>query len=56
VLSDAAKDMHRHLDGMDQEILANIEEAKEEVRVWLRRWCKKKIGRRPMVLPVVIEV
>ncbi|MDT8375952.1 MAG: ribonuclease J [Mariprofundaceae bacterium] len=56
ILSDAAKDMHRHLDGMDQEILANIEEAKEEIRVWLRRWCKKRIGRRPMVLPVVIEV
>jgi len=41
---------------MDQEMLADIEEAKEEVRVWLRRWCKKRIGRRPMVLPVVIEV
>jgi len=56
ILADAAKDLHRHLDGMDQEILANIEEAKEEVRVWLRRWCKKRMGRRPMVLPVVIEV
>ncbi len=56
VLSAAAKDMHHHLDGMDQEILANVEEAKEEIRVWLRRWCKKRIGRRPMVLPVVIEV
>lgn len=56
ILSDAAKDLHRHLDGWDQEMLADIEEAKEEVRLWLRRWCKKRIGRRPMVLPVVIEV
>lgn len=56
VLSDAAEDMHRHLEGMSQEMLADIEETKEEVRVWLRRWCKKRMGRRPMVLPVVLEV
>lgn len=56
ILSDAAKDLHRHLDSMDQEMLADIEETKEEVRLWLRRWCKKRIGRRPMVLPMVIEV
>jgi ribonuclease J len=56
VLADAAKDMHRHLEGMSQEMLADIEETKEEVRVWLRRWCKKRMGRRPMVLPVVLEV
>ncbi len=56
VLSDAARDMHVYLEGMDQELLANIEEAKEEIRLWLRRWCKKRMGRRPMVLPVVLEV
>jgi len=56
VLSEAAKDLHRHLDSMDQEMLADIDEAKEEVRVWLRRWCKKRMGRRPMVLPVLLEV
>ena len=56
VLADAAEDLHRHLDGLSQEMLADIEETKEEVRVWLRRWCKKRMGRRPMVLPVVLEV
>ncbi len=56
VLSDAAKDLHIYLNSMSQEMLADIEEAKEEIRLWLRRWCKKRIGRRPMVLPVVIEV
>ena len=56
VLADAAEDLHRHLDGMSQEMIADIEETKEEIRVWLRRWCKKRMGRRPMVLPVVIEV
>lgn len=56
VLADAARDMRHHLEGMSQEMLADIEETKEEVRVWLRRWCKKRMGRRPMVLPVVIEV
>jgi len=56
VLADAAQEMRGFLEAMDQEMLADIEEAKEEIRLWLRRWCKKRIGRRPMVLPVVIEV
>jgi len=56
VLENAAKDMHRYLDGLNQEILADIDGTREEVRVWLRRWCKKHLGRRPMVLPVVVEI
>lgn len=55
-LAEAAEDMQRYLEGISQEMLADIEEAKEEIRLWLRRWCKKKLGRRPMVLPVVLEV
>jgi len=56
VLEDAATDMHRHLNGLDQEMLADLDETREEIRLWLRRWCKKRLGRRPMVLPVVIEL
>jgi len=56
ILAEAGEDMYRYLGAMSQEMLADIEEAREEIRVWLRRWCKKRIGRRPMVLPVVIEV
>ncbi len=56
VLESAAADLHAHLEGLGQELLSDTDAAKEEVRVFLRRWCKRKIGRRPMVLPVVIEV
>ncbi|MDQ6973724.1 MAG: ribonuclease J, partial [Mariprofundaceae bacterium] len=56
VLEKAADDMHRHLNKLDQEMLADLDETREEVRVWLRRWCKRHLGRRPMVLPVVIEI
>ncbi len=55
-LAEASADMSVFLESMDQETMADIEEAKEEIRIWLRRWCKKRIGRRPMVLPVVLEV
>ena len=56
VLQDASQDMHHYLNAMDQEILADIDETREEIRLWLRRWCKKRLGRRPMVLPVVVEI
>ena len=56
VLEDAAADMHRYLNSLDQEMLADLDETREEIRLWLRRWCKKRLGRRPMVLPVVIEL
>jgi len=56
VLEDAAADMHHYLNSLDQEMLADLDETREEIRLWLRRWCKKRLGRRPMVLPVVIEI
>jgi len=56
VLAEAAADLQAYLEGMDREALSDIDAAKEEVRIWLRRWCKRRIGRRPMVLPVVLEV
>ncbi|MDX8395008.1 MAG: ribonuclease J [Mariprofundaceae bacterium] len=56
VLADAGHELHGHLKTLNQEILSDIDETKEEIRLWLRRWCKRRIGRRPMVLPVVIEV
>ncbi len=56
VLEAAARDLRAHLEQLGQELLSDLDAAKEEVRLFLRRWCKKRIGRRPMVLPVVIEV
>jgi len=56
VLGRAAEALRRHLDNMGQELLADDDAAKEEVRVWLRRWFKRQHGRRPMVLPTVFEI
>lgn len=56
VLADAADDLRDFLAEWDQESLADIDKTKEEIRLWLRRWCKKRLGRRPMVLPTVLEV
>ena len=56
VLQRAGSALQQFLERMDQELLADTELTKEEVRLFLRRWCKKHIGRRPMVLPVVLAI
>ena len=56
VLANAAVALQQFLSQMDQELLADIDLTKEEVRLFVRRWCKKHIGRRPMVLPVVLAI
>jgi len=55
-LAEAAQALEAHLEGLDREQLLDPEAAREEVRLFVRRWCRKRIGRKPMVLPVVIEV
>jgi len=56
VLDEINHGLRDYLESMDQEFLANVEEVKEEVRLWVRRWCKRNLGARPMVLPAVIEI
>ncbi len=56
VLAEAADVLQSFLEQMDKELLADLDSTKEEVRLFLRRWCRKKIGRRPMVLPVVLAI
>jgi len=56
VLGRAAMELRQYLEKAGQELLADDDAAKEEVRVWLRRWFKRQHGRRPMVLPVVFEI
>jgi len=56
VLARAAAALQQFLEGMDLELLADLDVTREEVRLFLRRWCRKHIGRRPMVLPVVVAV
>ncbi len=56
VLAKAAAALQSCLGGMDKELLADTDACKEEIRLFLRRWCRKHIGRRPMVLPVVLSI
>ncbi len=56
VLARAAAALQQFLENMDRELLADIDATGEEVRLFLRRWCRKHIGRRPMVVPVVLAV
>ena len=56
VLAEASEDLQQYLENISSEVLSDIDVAKEEIRVFLRRWCKRKIGRRPMVLPTVVEI
>jgi len=56
VLARAAAALQQFLENMDRELLADIDATGEEVRLFLRRWCRKNIGRRPMVVPVVLAV
>ncbi len=56
VLGRAANELRQHLEKTGQELLADDDLTKEEVRIWLQRWFKRQHGRRPMVLPVVFEI
>jgi len=55
-LDEAAEGLMAHLEQSGQEFLSDVDAAKEEIRIWTRRWCKRNLGRHPMVVPVVIEV
>ncbi len=55
VLEELATEMERHLHALPAEVLSDEEAAHEEVRLFLRRWFKQRHGRRPMLLPVVLE-
>ncbi len=53
---EAAASLRVHLESLSQETLADMDTAREEVRLWVRRWCKRKLGRRPMVVTTILEV
>lgn len=55
VLEHAKKVVLETLNGMNRETRADPAELKEEVRKALRRFFRKKLERRPVVLPYIIE-
>ncbi len=52
----AASGLRAYLETLTQETLADMDSAREEVRLWVRRWCKRELGRRPMVVTTILEV
>jgi ribonuclease J len=56
-ITDGARDIvSKSLDGLSQEERADYGMVKERVRVELKRYIQKTTGRRPMVMPVVMEI
>ena len=56
-ITDGARDVViRSLDGLSQEERADYGMVKEKVRVELKRYIQKTTGRRPLVMPVVMEI
>ncbi len=56
LLNEVQEGLFQHLQALDQELLSDAEAIHEVVRLWLRRWFKRQFGRRPMILPSIIEV
>jgi ribonuclease J len=56
-ITDGARDvMLRSLDGLSAEEKADYGMVKEKIRVELKRYIQKTTGRRPMIMPVVMEI
>jgi ribonuclease J len=56
-ITDGARDaVMRSLDGLSSEEKADYGMVKEKVRVELKRYIQKTTGRRPMIMPVVMEI
>ena len=52
----AKETVRETLSGVSQEFLADRDELRQLVRQTLKRFFKKSIERRPMVLPVILEM
>ena len=46
----------RALEGMSGPARADVAEVQETLRVAVRRWFRRAVGKRPTVLPVVLEL
>lgn len=56
VFDEAASELQAYLANLSQETMADVAGASEEVRLWVRRWCKRRLGRKPMVVTTILEV
>ncbi|RJO65103.1 MAG: ribonuclease J [Myxococcales bacterium] len=56
LMEDAKKAVLTSLESFSIEMIANLEEVKEEVRTTLRRFFNRALNRKPVVIPVVMEM
>jgi ribonuclease J len=56
-LSDQAKEIvNRTLDGSSAEEKADYGVMKEKIRLDLKRYIQKSTSRRPMIMPIILEI
>ncbi len=56
LLDDARQQLSAYLRKMEREQLTDQEFLQEDVRIWLRRWCKRTLKKRPLAVAVIIEI
>ncbi|MDX8409460.1 MAG: ribonuclease J [Mariprofundales bacterium] len=56
LLDEARLQLTDYLQSLSREVLTDHEGLTEDVRIWLRRWCKRTIQKRPLAIPVIIEI
>ncbi|MDQ6964809.1 MAG: ribonuclease J [Mariprofundales bacterium] len=56
MLDDARHELTRYLNKLERERLSDQEFLQEDVRIWLRRWCKHTLKKRPLAVAVIIDV
>ncbi|MDX8393963.1 MAG: ribonuclease J [Mariprofundales bacterium] len=56
LLALAIEGLVKHISKLGKELCTDSDAVGEEIRLWLRRWFRQRIGRKPMVMPVIMEV
>jgi len=56
LLDDARHELSRYLSKIEREQLTDQEFLQEDVRIWLRRWCKRTLKKRPLAVAVIIAI
>jgi len=56
LLEDARNQLTQYLIKMEREQLTDQAFLQEDVRIWLRRWCKRTLKKRPLAVAVIIEI
>ncbi len=56
LLDEARSGLSDYLRTLEREQLTDQAFLREDVRIWLRRWCKRTLQKRPLAVAVIIEI